>query len=383
MKRVNRVVGGWILAVTVASFGLLSAFSYRAQAQSQGNSAVFNSGGISYSTAFIDASVFDTGGDICGQIAAALGAIPSGTQGAVIDARGIYTSGLHGTQTCGSNPFTSLPSGSSATVLLPPSTIKLTNSAYPWVLTSNIHLVGEDPNVTVIQDDTGFGTAGIIQMGSSSCPSTGCTGISIENLTVDANSLGANGIVNAYAQDGSYVSNVWMRNMGAASEGQATLSTGLVISAPYSGPYSDIYFVGASASCGCDVGGGGSCTCPATACVQIHAQTRGLHGITCSASLVPYVSGTTYPPPKAAIYVDAINNSIEDVHVEGFYDGIVVGDTPGSTPSAGNSIANISGVFGAGPVYNTVHICNSKQSYTGSLSACTQNTSDPVSVSDT
>jgi hypothetical protein len=227
----------------------------------------------------------------------------------------------------------------------------------------------------------------------SLCPSTGCLGVSVENLTIDGNAseqYNSNGIVDI-AQDGSYVSNVRLENIGATSVTQTALTTGLTIAGSNSGPYSDIYFT-ASQQCQeertnakCPTGTGSYCTCPATACIQIQEQSRGLHGITCSATSVPYVSGTTaYPLPKAAIYLDASSNFIEDVHVEGFYDGVVVGDSPSSSPSAANTISNINGVFGqtSGPVYNTIHICNSANPYSGSLSACTQNTSDPVSVSD-
>ena len=132
--------------------------------------------------------------------------------------------------------------------------------------------------------------------------------------------------------------------------------TGLCISpnATYSGPYTNINFT-ASAVCS-------SLTCAPTACVKIQAQTRGLHGITCTAA------STSSAPPGAAIYLDSYNNTVEDVHVEGFYDGVVVGDyadgqggvLPNTTALAasGDTISNITAAFGRGYIKNAVHICS-------------------------
>jgi hypothetical protein len=65
--------------------------------------------------------------------------------------------------------------------------------------------------------------------------------------------------------------------------------------------------------------------CQQTACVKIQAQTRGLHNLTCTSnSNTANQGGGEWP--SAAIYLDSYNTTIENVHVEGFYDAIVVGD---------------------------------------------------------
>ena len=63
---------------------------------------------------------------------------------------------------------------------------------------------------------------------------------------------------------------------------------------------------------------------------------------------------TNFRTDEAAVHLDAAN-SIEDTHFEGFYDGIVVGDT---ASAAGSSILHITSGNGSGPVINTVHVCN-------------------------
>src|SRR6202030_2492546 len=84
-----------------------------------------------------------------------------------------------------------------------------------WILPSNTHLIGEGDGIpmyssgtlistpgTTIQAASGF-SGTMIQFGSSSpvCPSSGCSGISVENLTLDGQGpLGqtVNGIANSY-----------------------------------------------------------------------------------------------------------------------------------------------------------------------------------------
>ena len=143
--------------------------------------------------------------------------------------------------------------------------------------------------------------------------------------------------------------------------------TGIVIGSPSgqpgaidSGPYSNISY---SAANGCN----GS-VCPA--CVDIEAQTRGVHGITCLGDLS--VSDVSTAPGHAAVYVNASNNSVEDVHIEGFWDGIQIGDT---STSVGNIlVANVTaGHSKSGPVVNAVHICGPSptEKVNGVLSGCT------------
>jgi len=71
---------------------------------------------------------------------------------------------------------------------------------------------------------------------STTCPSSVCTGTSVENLTLDGLAQSVDGIINQYAQNNSYVDHVRIYQI---------LGTGLNISttgANNSGPYSNILF---------------------------------------------------------------------------------------------------------------------------------------------
>jgi hypothetical protein len=104
---------------------------------------------------------------------------------------------------------------------------------------------------------------------------------------------------------------------------------------------------------------------PCTACVDIEAQTLGLHGITCIGAVDVSGVGGGNSKEDAAIYVNASNNSIEDVHVEAFWDAVEVGDiacSPTSCPVGNVVVSNLRGSTngsGLGPVTNEVHICGS------------------------
>jgi hypothetical protein len=135
--------------------------------------------------------------------------------------------------------------------------------------------------------------------------SSACTGVTIENLTIDgtndiSTTAPLNGILNKFAGQGSYVNNVTFNQI---------LGVGLTISgtsAQGSGPYSNLKFDDTKAQ-----------SQSTTSCVELASDnTLGLHGITCLAN------DTNAP---AGIYVDASHNTIEDVTVQGFLDGIVIG----------------------------------------------------------
>jgi hypothetical protein len=210
MNCTTRLASGWtFFAIVAVLAGWLSALPTRAEAQgSQGQNAVYPASGVCCkgSYAFIDASQFlgnGQGKDLCDTIYGIFNNSFQNTYptlGAVIDARGIKGATnltcTHGTPwTEGSNTV-SLPS----TILLPatggsqPTPIVISS---PWILPSNTHLIGEgDANpvsatnpATTIQAAIGFSGA-MIQFGSSSvCPLVNsvptCTGISVENLTLD------------------------------------------------------------------------------------------------------------------------------------------------------------------------------------------------------
>jgi hypothetical protein len=191
-----------IVFVLVAWF---SACPTPATAQgSQGQDAVYNSSnGIVGSSSFIDASMFAfQNGTICSVI---YGILQSTTySAAVIDARGLLRSTPPTNMTCaaGWTPWNNgiTYQNKPSTILLPatggstPTPIVIST---PWILPANTHLIGEgDANpvsatnpATTIQAASGFSGA-MIQFGSSSvCPLVNsvptCTGISVENLTLD------------------------------------------------------------------------------------------------------------------------------------------------------------------------------------------------------
>jgi hypothetical protein len=88
-----------------------------------------------------------------------------------------------------------------------------------------------------------------------------------------------------------------------------------------SGPYTNITFNTGTYS-------GGS----TTVCVQLAASsTRGVHGLTCQ-------SNSTDAP--SAVLLDSSNNSIEDVIIAGFYNGILVGE---NAAAQSDVLLNISG----------------------------------------
>jgi len=238
----------------------------------------------------------------------------------VIDARGVRGATnltcTHGSPWTEGVNTVSLPS----TILLPatggatPTPIIIPNSS-PWILPANTHLIGEGDGTsggsttgTTIQAASGF-SGSMIQFGSPSCPPVNgvpiCTGISVENLTLDGQGQSAvNGIANAFSQDGSYVNHVSLYQI---------LGTGLQITASgssnanNSGPYSNITF---------DTGG--SSGLASTVCASIYSVsgTHGIHGLNCNSET---------NDANAAVLLDASNNSIQDVRIVGFYDGIRVG----------------------------------------------------------
>jgi hypothetical protein len=176
----------------------------------------------------------------------------------------------------------------------------------------------------------------MIQFGSSSlCGSSGCNGISVENLTLDGQGYAVNGIMNQYAQDLSYADHVNLYRI---------TGIGLIVStsASNSGPYSNITF---------DTGGTGISS---TTCAQINglSATHGIHGLACIAE----TSDST-----AAIYLDSSNNTIEDVRIVGFYDGIRIGSQGNAQSNVLLNILGDTNKVSLSPI-NVVHISSS--SYT-------------------
>lgn len=334
--------GGRFLAVLLAVSCCL-AVAVPAEAQKGDNAVWLTSSTKGPSTAFIDASAFcatagscTTSDDFCAVVNKALNTLTA--SGGVIDARGINSGGSN---TCAKSPFIS-PStiNTPSTVLLPTGTITISKG---WILPNGTKIIGQGAgypgySVTTIKAASGFTSSGtMIQMGpnSTNSPLTACslatagfcTEVSVEDLTLQGGSNGANinGIINGQSQDMSYVRRVSMYQIGGI---------GLQVwsNAQNSGPYSDITY---------DNGGDGSSS---TECVEIDVSTRGFRGLFCKAESVT---------PSAAVIVNSSNNSIEDVHIlgtatGGFTDGIQVKDTASS-----DVLFNITGGTG---VTNLVHL---------------------------
>jgi hypothetical protein len=290
MKNANRLGSKRIvLPFAAALVALFLVAPSGAQLTSPGNNAVYNrTGGVVLSPAFIDVSIFlpplgTQATDICDAIFQVLKGNPKflkngyPSTGAVVDTRGISgTTNLTCTQ--------GTPWAEGSTTVSVPSTILLpaTGGATPtpiiissmWILPVNTHLIGEGDGIpssgstpgTTIQAASGF-SGTMIQFGSSPpiCPSSGCTGISVEKLTLDGQGQSINGIGNGFSQDFSYVDHVGLYQI---------LGTGLSVSgtANNSGPYSNITFdTGAS-------------TGPSsTVCASINGLTgtRGIQRLSC------------------------------------------------------------------------------------------------------
>ncbi|HWY53740.1 MAG TPA: hypothetical protein VNZ03_04715 [Terriglobales bacterium] len=271
------------------------------------------------SYAFVDLTPY--GLNICQSITHAFTDYASSKR-IVIDARGLSGTAL----TCATgdaNPWsgTSLAS----IVLLPAGTITIYNT---WILPSDTRLTGEGPTLTAIQAGTGFTTStdpDIIDMGSTNgiCGNpVDCQAVVVEHLALVNQNTSAtiNGIVNCCSQELSYVDDLALSNI----TGIGVEITG---GGGNSGPYSRLAFSGSGT------------------CINISGspQTRGVHGLTC------FSSGSS----GALIYVDAENNSFDDVILQGgpAQDGIRIGY---NSVAVSNIFRNVRG-YG---LLNVIHIPN-------------------------
>jgi hypothetical protein len=325
-----------VVAILLGSCLSVATFA-QAQQNTQGENAVCttapNCSPTVATSAFIDASKFlgnNQGRDLCDTIYGIFNNLYNNTYptaGAVVNARGISgTTNLtcsHGSPWTEGSTTVNVPS----TILLPATGAG--NNFTPiiistgWVLPANTHLIGQGDNIssgTVIQAASNVGD--MIAYCSSilppqNPPPSSCTGIAVENLLLDGKGNAVSGIVNYYAGSLSYVNHVSLYQI---------LGIGLVIggSATGSGPYSNINF---------DTGG--STATSSTVCAAIVGPnlsgTAGVRGLTCTSELA--VAG-------AAVLLDSSNNSIKDVNIVGFQDGILVGS---SQPAQNNVLINVIG----------------------------------------
>jgi hypothetical protein len=329
------------------------AFPTPAQAQgagAQGQNAVYSASGTCCqgSSAFIDASMFTSSQspNICAVLNYVLTHnFPA--SGMAIDARGLNPNNT--SMTCTASPWAGITSPPPSTILLPSGTIVIPSV---WVLPNNTHLIGEgdndpysSPPGTTIQackqsaNSCTFSGTDMIDLGNSAvCDPIQnaiaiCNVVSVERLTLDGQGQTVNGIVNSNAQTGTFVDHVSLYRI---------LGTGLSVSgtANNSGPYSNITFDTGSAT-----------SLSSTVCASINglSSTRGIHGLSCSSES---------NIPLAAVLLDSSSNSIHDVRIAGFYDGIRVG---ANANAQSNVLVNITGdTTGTGttPII-VVHITNS------------------------
>jgi len=332
MRRISISVQGTLFVVITFLLGWLVIASNHAAAQvtcttSAGNNGVWgpcqNQTGITGSASFVDASTLvgngqNQGSDLCDVIYKVLrGTIVSGfTSGGVIDARAIIGTALTCSTTANTSPWFTTSGGylnnKPSTILLPAGVIKI---HYQWVVPSGTRLIGVGADLagsqqTVIQacsTTNCFTGSAVLQFGGTgtTCSPSPCTGISVEHVTLDGanNSTTLTGIENANSQDQTYVDHVTLWQF---------LGTGLSIhgggsnyGAQNSGPYTNITY---------DTNGAASGT---AVCVNINGVsggTHGIHGLTCKGNYSP-----------VAVLLDSSNNSLEDVRITGFDDGIRIG----------------------------------------------------------
>jgi hypothetical protein len=329
---------GWMLSTMLtilASWLLAAAIPANAQG-TKGQNAVYSAPGTCCkgSSSFIDASMFATTPpppiDFCKVLNWVLTHGYPAT-GAVIDARGL--SSTNTSMTCMASPWAGITNPPPSTILLPatggstPTPIIIPST---WALPNNTRLIGEGDGITSTGFTLGttiqavansFSGSSMIQFGASAgvcLPPNAvsvCSGISVEKLTLDGQGQAINGITNQLAGVQSYVDHVSLYRI---------LGTGLSVSlgANDSGPYSNIAF---------DLGSVSGASSTVCASINGLTGTRGIHGLSCIAE---------NNDPQAAVLLDSSNNSIEDVRIVGFYDGIRVG---ANNNAQSNVLVNIYG----------------------------------------
>jgi len=362
----------------------------RTEAQTAGNKAVYNSSGLTPSTAYIDASAVTQGSDICVTLANVLaGTLFNSGSGAVIDARGINPGT---TQSCSVNPWGAIPSGGwskTATILLPSGTITISKT---WIIPNFSRVIGEGPGVTKLSAAATFspsvdGVNAMVEMGStyssSSCGTAycfcgggttkpaDCVSVGVRDLTLDASSYtGASqiiGIENEASQELSFVDRVAFNDSPVSTQSNGMLglkvftntTSPTLISSNNSGPYSNLTF-----AAGSNAGANSQC-----AAITGPAGTRGIHGMSCTTALAS--------PPSAGITLDGNSTSIEDVFINGFIDGILVGS---QDPAQADVLFNING---GGTLTNLIHIENDTGSGNATAtSTCPGPSAAPENVCD-
>jgi hypothetical protein len=332
-----------------------------------GQKAVFGPNGVTPSTVWVDASAWwsknTTQPDLCAYIqdnilTSAYGTSGHYPNGTVIDARGLAYGIFHQMQQigCSVDPFGALQGPPpSTTILLPSGNIQATTT---WHIPNNTRIVGDEQQTEIIAE-SGFNGSYIIEMGGPNalgydlCPANSyCTSVAIEHLILGGNGslVTVGGIDNQHSQGGSYVNDVVFNSF---------VMTGLLIGAggANSGPYSNIVYYAFTCT---------QNSCPTPSCIDLEAQTQGVHGVSCLGN-----NGTDVKNKGAGIIVNASNNSIEDVHVESYWDGIQVGPTANVANVVISNVAGwTTGGTTGGSTTNTVHICGPNSWNSSSFGNC-------------
>ncbi len=353
-------------------FSAIMSVPTRLHAQ-QGEKAVYaTSNNLAPSTVWVDASAFcgpqgtsscTSTTDLCSMVNSAIAKLVLvSPAGGIVDARGVLPppgssqSSQPGSVQCNSNPFSS-SNGNPITILLPAFQINF-STGISWTIPNNVHLVGAGL-ATVLLGPTSLsqGATNLIEMGvppSGGTCSTAYTGIVIEHLQINANGA-YGGIDNQCATSASYVNDVRIsgnpntcnsnNNYQGCLQGNAlTVGTGAI----NSGPYTDIIVLAVpGATCGPPVNTAANLTC-----VSVNAQTRGIRGVTCLGNQTTGSSASV----AGGVVVSASNNSIQDVHVESFYDGIEISGTTSNVLVSNIATGGTSGCSNNN-VTNAVHIC--------------------------
>jgi hypothetical protein len=380
---IKKRTGNWSwLVATLAVLGLYAA-PINSKAQVPGNNAVWSgsSASVTASTAFIDASVFahNTNGhaslnDLCSVLSYIYSSAntfnPIPATGAVIDARGIPVGAS--SQCANTNPWPA--TAPPTTVLLPAGVITIFST---WQVPSGTHLIGQRRN-TIISPCVYNGTSCLFVTGSylmdmgptsCSCPAAGCPPVVVEDVTFQGSQSAPyanyNGIDNECSGALSYVDHIVFDLAG--------IGLHIAAGAAGSGPYSNINYIGSTY---CNVNNLGS-SCPSH-CVEIMAPTRGVHGITCTLNTHAASPAIT----NGGILLDASNNSIEDIHIEGFYDGVLIGDSAAAGALSLLHLTSGDGGLNSGPVMNTVHISTSFPVTDVAISQVVNNTSGGDLIKD-
>jgi hypothetical protein len=361
MKRDSKRGAGW---VSLAVLLWLASMSLPAYTQSEGNNAVYSgTSSVTGSSAYIDATPWaNTSTTICATLYNIMNSTSPAypTPGAVIDARGLNSSNSNLTCAANTSPWTLSPGSTylskPARILLPAGKIVI---SYPWVVPDYTKIIGEGSSTssgaagaTTIQAASNFngGSGGpMIQLGGQVTVTGGSAGcsvcfeISMSDLTLDGQSQSIDGVDNSNAEELSTLQRVALLNIEGNGVLLSTNSSGASSgTASHSGPYQDLY-----------ISAGTSAT-SSTTCVKIYnAQPRGVHGLTCSA-------GST-TAPKAGIYLDGGNVSLENLTISGFTDGVLIGsETPLTNANGLQDIYAdfLSNITGSTNMTNLVHICN-------------------------